>query len=139
MTTRSISAMLLACLQVSVAHADAPRTATLRTVVPAPEYESFGRAVERVARARADDLEVIVSTGTPALELDDLQLMVGCLAESQECYHAIAEQLEVEAVLVPSLEIAGEEVLVTIAFYDDRSGDSAASSAARGKTSPRRA
>jgi hypothetical protein len=121
MTT--IASMLIACLQVSVAHADAPRTATLRTVVPAPEYESFGRAVERVARARADELEVIESTGTPALELDDLQLMVGCLAETTECYRAIAQQLEVQAILVPSLEIAGEEVLVTIAFYDDRSGE----------------
>jgi hypothetical protein len=123
MITRLLFALVVVGSGASIAHADPPRTAMLRTVVPEAEYESFGRAIERVARARADELDVIESTGTPALELDDLQLMVGCLAETPECYRAIAAQLEVQAILVPSLEIAGEEALITIAFYDDRNGE----------------
>lgn len=95
-------------------------TALVRTQVPDPALADFGRAIERVVRAQATELGVVSLSGTPALELHDIQLMVGCLSDTPDCFDAFAEQLEVEALLMPTLEQAGEEYLVTITYYDRR-------------------
>ncbi len=103
------------------ANADGPAlTALIRTEVPDPQLADFGRAIERVVRAQATDLEVVEFSGTPALALNDIQLMVGCLSESQECFDQFAEQLQVEALLLPTIERADDEYMITVTYYDRR-------------------
>lgn len=99
---------------------DRPRTAFIKTQVPSPDLQSFGRALDRVLLARATNLGVVETTGAPALELGDIRLMTGCLSDSAECFALFAEQLESAALLLPTLEQAGADYIVTLSFFDAR-------------------
>ena len=100
-----------------VAHAQ-PRTALIQTQVTDPSLEALGRAVDRVVRGRAQRLGVVEFGASPALSLEDIQLMVGCLNHSVECYSAFAAQLDVQALLIPSVVKTGGESIVNVAFFD---------------------
>ncbi|HJL46402.1 MAG TPA: hypothetical protein RMG45_11220, partial [Polyangiaceae bacterium LLY-WYZ-15_(1-7)] len=95
-----------------------PLTAILQTEVPEPALADFGAALQRVLRAELRSLEVVDIAGTPALGLEDIRLMVGCLSDTPECFEAFAAQLEVEALLLPSLARAGDAYVVSLVFFD---------------------
>jgi len=97
-----------------------PVAALIRTEVPGDELEDFGRAIDRVLRARVQDVDVVELSGSPALGLEDIQLMVGCLSESTECFDAFAAQLDVESLFLPSLTRAGDEYIISVSFFDAR-------------------
>ena len=101
---------------------DAPLTAVLSSSVSDDSLRSTGGAIERVIRARIEPLGVVRVAGTPALGLADLQLAVGCMGETNECLTAVAGQLEVDALLLPSVDRAGEEFVVSVTFFDKRNG-----------------
>lgn len=62
---------------------------------------------------------------TPPLVLRDLQLAVGCLSESAECWSKVAEELGAEVLLVPSLREASSDLVLEIAVFDRHSGGDA--------------
>ncbi|MCB9616652.1 MAG: hypothetical protein H6721_15965 [Sandaracinus sp.] len=105
-----------------MSHADEPPpvAAQLHARLGAPELAGLAAAVERVLRAEVDSLEQVRMSGTPALALDDLQLMVGCLGETDECYAAMATQLDVDILLMPALDQVGQDRVLTVVAFDRR-------------------
>lgn len=101
---------------------DPPSTAVLETQADAADRGLSG-AVERVLRAELDDLEVVDVAGTPALDLEDLQLAVGCVGETADCLTAVTEQLEVEALVLSTVDRAGDAKVLTVTFFDARRGE----------------
>lgn len=95
----------------------------LPTEARATGLAATGAAVDRVLRSRLESHAVVRLGATPALGVEDLQLAVGCIAQSAECYAAVAGQLETRLLLMPSLETAGDELVVGLAVFDanDRS------------------
>jgi hypothetical protein len=122
--------LLLACLALSlctssVAHAqERPRAAVLTPATPAEADAGLASAFERVLRARLDALEVVVVEGTPALNLRDLQLAVGCVAENATCLRAVAEQLQVDALVIPTIDHAGDALVGGITYFTAGTGES---------------
>lgn len=98
----------------------APSTVVFETEATSESLESLARALTRVVSARADTLGVIRLSGTPALGLEDLQLALGCIGETTECLTSVADQLEVDALLVPSVERSGETFIVSVLHFDKR-------------------
>lgn len=103
---------------------DTPLTAVLSASISDDSLRSTGGAIERVIRARIEPLGVVRVAGTPALGLNDLQLAVGCMGETNECLTAVAGQLEVDALLLPAVDRAGSETVVSVTFFDRRNGQS---------------
>ncbi len=99
-----------------------PRTAVLQTKASVGVPEGFGDALERVVRARLDALHPVRVAATPDLDLADLQLAVGCVGESDQCLRAVAEQLRVDALLIPNAEQAGDTLVAGITYFDGRPG-----------------
>lgn len=98
---------------------EAPPTAIFRTQTSG-EVASLGGAVDRVLRSALDEVDLIRVTGTLALDLEQAQLGLGCLAESAECFGTMAEQNEVTMLIIPRLEPSGDEVVLTLQRFDDR-------------------
>lgn len=108
------------------AEVEAPTAAQLQVRVSDPGLASYGGAVERVLRSKLDELGPVRMSGTPALALDDLQLMVGCLGETTECLNAIAEQLSVEVMIMASVDLVDDERVLTVTRFDRRDASSRA-------------
>ncbi|MFT5354060.1 MAG: hypothetical protein ACI9KE_001260 [Polyangiales bacterium] len=101
--------------------ADEPaRTAVMRPAVAGVAQESLGGPVGRVVRARVDELGVVRAADTPAATFADLQLAVGCLSATMDCYRAVSSQLGVEALLLTTLDEVGAATILTIVFADTR-------------------
>lgn len=101
-----------------------PRTAVLQTAVGAEADAGLGAAVERVIRARVDALGVVTVAETPPLSLPDVQLAVGCVAETEACLAMVTGQLGVDALLLPTVDRADSTLVVGITFFDSRNGGS---------------
>ena len=98
---------------------DAPTAAVFRTQAP-PEMGDRSGALDRVLRSALDDIDVIQISGTLALDLEQAQLGLGCMAESAECFGSMAEQNEVQILIAPRLEQSGDEVVLTLLRFDGR-------------------
>ncbi|MBK6688696.1 MAG: hypothetical protein IPG45_29760 [Deltaproteobacteria bacterium] len=119
---------LVACwaLLAVVASPDGPGaqrvpTAILLPTLGDPDLAGFGGAVERVLRQQIDAIPEVDSSATPSLDLEGLQLAVGCVADNDDCLRSVAAQLKVEVVVAAQLDRAGDDlVLSVLQFRGDR-------------------
>lgn len=120
MTLRLLSSVLaILAMDPSAASAQAPRTAVLlEPRLHGERVDGVGHALARVARETLRRHAVVELGATPALGLEDLKLAVGCVADSAECFGAIAAQLAVEELVLLDVERAGEELVATISIYE---------------------
>lgn len=113
---------LTALALLAVAHAPASAAAQPRGVVLEPrlrgEVEGVGHALDRVLHAQLRAAGVLALGPTPALGLEDLQLAVGCVAETTDCLDAVAAQLEVATLVYLDVERAGSELVLTLSVFE---------------------
>src|SRR5215470_8689336 len=83
---------------------------------------AFAAAIERVLRAELERLKAADLAKTPALKLSDLQLAVGCAAETPVCLDQIAKQLEIQAIVYANVNRAGDEKVLAISLFEARTG-----------------
>ncbi|MFO0684481.1 MAG: hypothetical protein U0234_20675 [Sandaracinus sp.] len=79
-----------------------------------------GAAFDRTLRARLDALQVVRTEGAVALDLEQIQLALGCMGETTECLSAVAAETGTPIIVVPSLAAAGSTVVATVLVYDGR-------------------
>ncbi len=94
-----------------------PMAALMRSSAPAGQAGLAG-ALDRFARSALDELEVVRVTGTLALDLEQAQLALGCMAENPACLKTVADENEVTVLLAPRIDRAGEELVLTVLMYD---------------------
>ncbi|MBX3273054.1 MAG: hypothetical protein KF729_22515 [Sandaracinaceae bacterium] len=116
-------ALLLAPLVLALASAAAPARAQPRGVLLSPrlrgtDVEGVGHALDRVLHAQLREHGVLELAATPALGIEDLQLAVGCVADSRDCFTAVATQLEVAVLVFLDVERAGSELVLTLSVYE---------------------
>lgn len=100
---------------------DTLTTAVLAAMGGAPEAKTFGAAIQRVTRQKRAHLEGLRGqVHTPAVGLDDVQLAIGCIGLTPACLDLAAEQLDVDDIILPVLERAGEEEVVFSLLRFDR-------------------
>ncbi len=97
-------------------HPTATVLATQRTGVD----EGTGAAFDRTVRARLDSLEVVEVQGAVALDLEQIQLALGCMGETAPCLTQVATEMDSQIILVPSLAMAGDTLQATILIFDSR-------------------
>ena len=61
---------------------------------------------------------MLAPAATPALGIEALQLAVGCVADSRDCFTAVARQLEVAVLVFLDVERAGSELVLTLSVYE---------------------
>ncbi len=97
-------------------------TAILLPTLGQPDLAGLAGAVERVLRQQIDAVPEVDSAATPSLDLEGLQLAVGCVADNDDCLRAVAAQLKVQVVVAAQLDRAGDNlVLSVLQFRGDRS------------------
>lgn len=120
----SIAVTLAVSLVVSSARAEELPTAAIVSPSPSTEIsEEVASAVEQLVRARVDQIDVARLSEAPALDISAIQLALGCVGETVECLGQIASELGVDVLVLPSLERAGTEYVLTLTVFDHRSGD----------------
>jgi hypothetical protein len=82
--------------------------------------EGLGAAFDRTLRSRLDALHVVDTAGAVALDLEQIQLALGCMGETTECLAAVAAETQATIVVVPSLAQAGATTQATVLVFDTR-------------------
>lgn len=118
--TSILSTLLGFSADVGAQDAPLPTAAQVQLRVGDPSLQSLGAALQRLVRSELEGLGTVRMSGTPALPLEDLQLMIGCLGETDECFAAMATQLEVDVVVLPSLDRVGDDRVLTVVAFDRR-------------------
>lgn len=95
-------------------------TATILTTQLTGVEPGEGAAFDRTLRARLDALQVVRTEGAVALDLEQIQLALGCMGETTECLSAVATETGTPIIVVPSLAAAGRTVVATVLVYDER-------------------
>ncbi len=99
-----------------------PAAAVLETQASASVDAETAGAVDRMIRARLDGLGVVQTSSGVALDLSDIQLALGCVGETPECLGPVADELSVQLLLIPSLDLTDGQLLLTIALFDRPAG-----------------
>lgn len=115
-------ACALVWLTAAVATAQAPDrpAATILTTQLTGVAAGEGAAFDRTVRARIDALGVVRTEGAVALDLEQIQLAIGCMGETTECLSAIASETGTPIIVAPSLADAGGTIVATILVFDGR-------------------
>ncbi len=124
----TFSPMRFACLIFALAVTTAstalaqgtPVTATILQSQRTGVTEGVGAAFDRTLRSRLDALHVVDTAGAVALDLEQIQLALGCMGETAECLSAVAAETGVTIVIVPSLAQAGSTTQATVLLFDSR-------------------
>lgn len=102
---------------------EAPEASLLTTATAEGVREGFGGAVDRIVRSQLDALDVVNVRGAVALDIEEVQLALGCVGETPECLAQVAEQVGVQVLILPNLDRAGDELVLSVARFDARGGD----------------
>lgn len=116
------ASLLLAAGGASAQDEGARPSAVLLESARAGVDEGTAGAFDRLLRQRLDALEVVQVDGSVVLDLEQLQIALGCMGETSACLSAVASELETQLVLVPSLSLAGTELVSTVLLFDARDG-----------------
>lgn len=112
---------LLSPTLASAQTADLPTATVLTTQVTGLEAGD-GAAFDRTLRARLDGLRVVRTEGAVALDLEQIQLALGCMGETTECLSAVSTEIGTPVILAPSLARTSGTVVATILLFDARDG-----------------
>lgn len=102
------------------ASAQANPTATVLATQRIGVDEGTGGAFDRTVRARLDTLHVVEVQGAVTLDLEQIQLALGCMGETTACLAQVATEMSSDIILVPTLATAGETLQATILIFDAR-------------------
>lgn len=108
-------------LGVSRASAQAAESRPSASILRAAGADAEATAsLDRLLRERLDSLDVVRLERAVELDLEQVQLALGCMGETEPCLRAVAEQLSSDIVLSPSLTRAGEAWVVSVTLFDAR-------------------
>ncbi len=113
-----ISTWLL-CAAASAGAQDAPRAAVLRT---SGGGDAAG-AYDRLLRERMQSLEAARIEAGVELDLEQVQLALGCMGETAQCLGAVASELHVDLVISPSLAEVDGEWMAAATLFDARTNE----------------
>ena len=96
------------------------KVAVFRTATPDPALHDLAEALDPVVLSEVGKAQGLSIGARPPLDLSATQLALDCVGETAACLTSVASQADVELLLAPSLERAGDETVVTLLYYDAR-------------------
>jgi hypothetical protein len=85
------------------------------------ELTELAGAIDGAVLRDLGDLAGIERPAISPIDYAEIQLTVGCSDEGRSCLVAIAQMLEVDAVVVRRLALDGQRVVLTLVYFDARS------------------
>jgi hypothetical protein len=92
--------------------------ALFRTASLDPKLQELGAALDPVVLSELNTIGTIEVTARPSLDLPAMQLAIDCVGEIGVCMAAVAREAGVEALVAPVLRSDGDQVLVTLLYFD---------------------
>jgi hypothetical protein len=104
------------------AHAQAAptRVAVFPVSIGAGSLRELAGALDPVLVSNLHELPQIEVATRPALDLPATQLAVDCVGQTRDCLRAVAQQSGTDGLLAPELQLAGQETVVTLLYFDAR-------------------
>ncbi|MCB9598325.1 MAG: hypothetical protein H6719_36765 [Sandaracinaceae bacterium] len=114
---RIVSLAIVCAAPVAASAQASSRGVVLEPRLRGEDVDGVGHALDRILHSRLVVHGVFELAPTPALGLEDMQLAVGCVADTAECLGAVASQLEVSTLVHLDVERAGSELLLTLSVF----------------------
>jgi hypothetical protein len=118
----AILSLLCSASALAQTAADAPTASLLQTVRSSGVDAGTSGALDRMIRQRLDELGPVHVSGQVALDLEQLQIALGCIGENDACLRAVATETGTRFVLVPSLDRAESELVASVLLFDVSNG-----------------
>jgi len=77
-------------------------------------------ALDPVLMSNLHDLAQIEVATRPALDLPATQLAIDCVGQTRDCLGVVTQQSSTDGLLSPELQMAGQETVVTLLYFDAR-------------------
>jgi hypothetical protein len=106
----------------SLGHAQAKRVqvAVFPVALGSATLRDLAAALDPVLLSSLHELAQLEVTTRPALDLAATQLAVDCVGQTRECLRVISRQSGAEGLVAPSLQIVGQETVMTLLYFDGR-------------------
>jgi hypothetical protein len=92
--------------------------ALFRTASLDPKLQELGAALDPVVLSELNTIGDIEVAARPSLDLPAMQLAIDCVGQIAECMAAVTREAGVEALVAPVLRSQGDQVLVTLLYFD---------------------
>jgi hypothetical protein len=96
------------------------RVAVFPVSVGTGSLRELAGALDPVLMSNLHDLPQIEVTTRPALDLPATQLAIDCVGQTRDCLGVVTQQSNTDALLSPELQLAGQETVVTLLYFDAR-------------------
>lgn len=101
---------------------DLPTAVLLRTHAGDGVAEATAHGFDRVLRQRLDAVDVVTIEGSVELDLEAIQLALGCIGETESCLGSVAEETGGTLLVYASLDVTSGSSVVSVNRFDSRDG-----------------
>jgi hypothetical protein len=116
-----LSVLLLLDGMHAPARADAGiRIALFKTATDSAELQPLAAAIDPVLQAALGEVPELQVATRPALDLPSLQLAIDCVGDTVDCLSQAVQQSQAQGLVAPTLRKLGQEIVLTMLFYDGR-------------------
>lgn len=115
-----LAPLVLLLIGLPVAAQDHPTAVLLRTHAGEGIAEGTVHGFDRVLRQRIDAADVVSIEGSVELDLEAVQLALGCMGESESCLRAVAEETGGALLIFSSIDLNGGERVISVQLFDTR-------------------
>jgi hypothetical protein len=120
-----LTALLLCALRVCPARAQSGSASSSAELPKAALLSTAGAAasgrdgvLDSVVQTALEKLGVVSVTARPGMDLGAIELAIDCVGETPACLRAVASQSEVQIVIAPALQRGGQELVLTLLYFD---------------------
>jgi hypothetical protein len=88
--------------------------------IGAASLRELAGALDPVLVSNLHELAQVSVATRPALDLPATQLAVDCVGQTRDCLRVVSQQSGTDGLLSPELQLAGQETVVTLLYFDSR-------------------
>jgi hypothetical protein len=88
--------------------------------IGAGSLRELAGALDPVLVSNLHELAQISVATRPALDLPGTQLAVDCVGQTRDCLRVVTQQSGTDGLLSPELQLAGQQTVVTLLYFDAR-------------------
>lgn len=117
-----LAALGVACAATQAKAQGGAQIAVFPVTVGSASLRELAAAVDPVLVSNLSELSDVRVATRPALDLPATQLAVDCVGQTRECLRVVAAQSGVDGLIAPSVQVVGQETVVTLLYFDGRAG-----------------
>lgn len=108
------------CARAQTSDSAEPSALPPAVVLATAGADASDAGLDSVIHAALEKLGVVNVTARPGMDLSAIQIALDCVGETPRCLRAVAVQNSVQILVAPAIERTGEELIVTLLYFDAR-------------------